>query len=169
MAKKEYLDRHNNVARYIHHALCDTYNIQTESKWHLHRPTEVIMNKNIELLWDMTLNTDRQIGANRPDIVLRDKTAKKTYIIDISCPSDMNVQSKENEKVAKYSGLRAELGKMWNCECVVIPVVIGGLGVISEKFLEYLKMVPAQLSMEMCIKITLLGSEKIMRSVLSRK
>ena len=49
----------------------------------------------------------------------------------------MNVQSKENEKVAKYSGLRAELGKMWNCECVVIPVVIGGLGVISEKFLEY--------------------------------
>ena len=169
LAKKEYLDRHNNVARYIHRALCDTYNIQTESKWHLHRPTEVIMNKNIELLWDMTLNTDRQIGANKPDIVLRDKTAKKTYIIDISCPSDMNVQSKENEKVAKYSGLRAELGKMWNCECVVIPVVIGGLGVISEKFLEYLKMVPAQLSMEMCIKITLLGSEKIMRSVLSRK
>ena len=127
------------------------------------------MNKNIELLWDMTLNADRQIGANKPDIVLRDKTATKTYIIDISCPNDMNVQSKENEKVAKYSGLRAELGKMWNCECVVIPVVIGSLGVISEKFLEYLKMVPAQLSMEMCIKITLLGSEKIMRSVLSRK
>ena len=81
----------------------------------------------------------------------------------------MNVQSKENEKITKYSGLRVELGKMWNCECVIIPVVIGGLGVISEKFLDYLKMIPAQLSMEMCQKITLLGSEKIMRSVLSRK
>ena len=66
------------------------------------------MNKDVELLWDMTLNTDRQVGANRPDIVLRDKASKKTYIIDISCPSDKNVTSKENEKVAKYSGLRVE-------------------------------------------------------------
>ena len=169
LAKKEYLERHNNVARYIHHAICKAYNIQTESKWHLHRPTEVIMTKNIELLWDMTLNTDRQIGANKPDIVIRDKPAQKTYIIDISCPSDVNALSKENEKISKYSGLRVELGKMWNCECVVIPVVIGGLGVISEKFLDYLKMIPAEVSMEMCLKITLLGSEKIMRSVLSRK
>ena len=127
------------------------------------------MNKDVELLWDMTLNTDRQVGANRPDIVLRDKASKKTYIIDISCPSDKNVTSKENEKMAKYSGLRVELGKMWDSECVVIPVVIGGLGVISEKFQDYLKMIPADLSTEMCLKITLLGSERIMRSVLSRK
>ena len=99
------------------------------------------MNKNIELIWDMTLNTDRLVGANRPDIVLRDKALKKAYVIDISCPSDVNVASKENEKVAKYSGLHVELGKMWDCECVVIPVVIGGLGMISEKFQEYLKMI----------------------------
>ena len=127
------------------------------------------MNKDVELLWDMTLNTDRQVGANRPDIVLRDKASKKTYIIDISCPSDKNVTSNENEKVAKYSGLRVELGKMWDSECVVIPVVVGGLEVISEKFQDYLKMIPADLSTEMCLKITQLGSERIMRSVLSRK
>ena len=127
------------------------------------------MNKNIELIWDMTLNTDRLVGANRPDIVLRDKALKKAYVIDISCPSDVNVASKENEKVAKYSGLRVELGKMWDCECVVIPVVVGGLGMISEKFQDYLKMIPADISTEMCLKITLLGSERIMRSFLSRK
>ena len=89
------------------------------------------MNKNIELLWDMTLNTDRQVRVNRPDIVLRDKASRKTYIIDVSCPSDINVLSKENEKMMKYGGLRVELGKMWNCEHTVIPVVVGGLGVIS--------------------------------------
>ena len=169
LAKKEYLDRHNNVARYIHHSICKTFGIQTEKKWHLHRPTEVIMDQKIELLWDMTLTTDREVGANRPDIVIRDKIGKKTYIIDVSCPSDVNVNAKENEKITKYSGLRVELGKMWNCESVVIPVVIGGLGTISEKFLEYLKMIPAELSTVMCLKITLLGSEKIMRSFLSRK
>ena len=45
----------------------------------------------------MTYNDLRQVGANRPDIVLRDKASRKTYIIDVSCPSDMNVLSNENE------------------------------------------------------------------------
>ena len=94
---------------------------------------------------------------------------KKVYIIDISCPSDVNVLSKENEKITKYSGLRVELGKMWHCDCVVIPVVVGGLGSISQNFTNYLNMIPAELSATMCLKITLLGSEKIMRSFLSRK
>ena len=117
----------------------------------------------------MVINTDRAVGANRPDIVIRDKGEKKTYIIDISCPSDVNVATKENEKMAKYSALRVELGKMWDCECDVIPVVVGGLGAISYNFETYLKRIPAMLSKEMCLKITLLGSEKIMRSVLARK
>ena len=91
------------------------------------------------------------------------------YIIDVSCPSDVNVTAKENEKIAKYSGLRVELSKMWECECTVIPVVIGGLGGLSEKFVDYINQIPAEISADLCQKITLLGSEKIMRSCLSRK
>ena len=117
----------------------------------------------------MFLTTDRAEGANRPDIVIRDKVERKVYIIDVSCPSDVNVIKKENEKTSKYSGLRVELGKMWNSEAIVVPVVIGGLGCISHNFINFLKMIPADLLMEMCLKLTLLGSEKIMRSFLSRK
>ena len=127
------------------------------------------MDSRVELLWDMTLTTDREVGSNRPDIVIRDKKEKKVYIIDVSCPSDVNVKNKENEKITKYSGLRVELAKMWNSECIVIPVVVGSLGAISHNFANYLRMIPTDLSIAMCLKITLLGSEKIMRSVLSRK
>ena len=134
-----------------------------------HKPADVIMDKKVEITWDMILNTDREVGANRPDIVIRDKAQKKTYIIDISCPSDVNVNSKENEKISKYSGLRVELAKIWNCECIVVPIVIGGLGCLSDKFVEFLNMIPAEISAELCQKITLLGSEVIMRSSLSRK
>ena len=169
LAKKEYLDRHNNVAKYIHFEICKHYDIQTEKKWHLHRPTEVYMDGRVELLWDMILTTDRAVGSNRPDIVIRDKEKRKVYIIDISCPSDVNVKSKENEKITKYSGLRVELSKMWNSECIIIPIVVGGLGCVSHDFESYLKMVPGELSIAMCLKITVLGSEKIMRSFLSRR
>ena len=91
-----------------------------------------------DVIWDMLLTTDQQVGANRPDIVVRDKANKKAFIIDISCPSDANVIAKENEKITKYSGLRVELAKMWSCECTVIPVVIGGLGGLSHKFVDYI-------------------------------
>ena len=99
----------------------------------------------------------------------RDKASKKVYIIDVSCPSDVNVIAKENEKIAKYSGLRVELAKMWESECVVIPVIIGGLGCLSEKFTDYINQIPAEISAELCQKITMLGSEKILRSCLSRR
>ena len=91
------------------------------------------------------------------------------FIIDISCPSDVNVNAKENEKISKYNCLREELAKMWQSECVVIPIVIGSLGGPSEKFVVYINTIPAEISVELCLKITLLGSEKIMRSRLSRK
>ena len=169
LAKKEYLDRHNQVARYIHHSVCKSFNFPTEKKWHLHKPTEVVMDQMVEIIWDMILATDRQVGANRPDLVIRDKTNKKVYIIDVSCPSDVNVIAKENEKIAKYSGLRVELAKMWESECVVIPVIIGGLGCLSEKFTDYINQIPAEISAELCQKITMLGSEKILRSCLSRR
>ena len=73
------------------------------------------------------------------------------------------------KKITKYSGLRVELAKMWNSEYTVIPVVVGGLGAVSHNSTNYLTMIPADLSAAMCLKITVLGSEKIMRSVLSKK
>lgn len=169
LAKKEYLDRHNAVARYIHHAICKNFAFQTCAKWHTHKPKEVILSKNVEIIWDSVLSTDRPYAFNRPDIVVRDKYKKKCFIIDIACPNDINVVHKEQEKITKYSGIRVELGRMWNCECVVVPIVVGGLGVVSENFEKYKNMVPADLSTCMCIKIALLGSEKIVRGFLARR
>ena len=125
--------------------------------------------KNVEILWDIPIATDRPYVFKRPDIVVRDKQNKKCYIIDVSCPNDINVIQKEQEKITKYNGLRMELGRMWNCECVVIPIVISGMGMVSVDFEKYKNQLPADISTVMCTKIALLGSEKILRSFLSRQ
>ena len=49
---------------------------------------------------------------------------------------------------------------MWESECFVIPVIIGGLGCLSEKFTDYINQIPAEISADLCQKITMLGSEK---------
>ena len=90
-------------------------------------------------------------------------------IIDISCPNDINIVAKEAEKVAKYQPLCGELKKMWGVECVVVPVVVGGLGAVSKSFSDYLAKLPGCPKSFMCQKIAMLGSERILRNVLCRK
>ena len=94
---------------------------------------------------------------------------KKALIIDIACPNDINVVAKEAEKVMKYQPLCAELRKMWEVECVVVPVIIGGLGAVSKKLGDYLAMLPGLPKGFMCQKIAMLGSERILRDVLGRR
>ena len=113
--------------------------------------------------------TDREVGANRPDIVVKDRMEKKTYIIDISCPCDVNVAKKEAEKISKYSTLKRELTRMWGTDCLVIPVVIGGLGAVSSETEQHMEKIPGNVSLAMCQKITLVGSKKILNDVLASR
>ena len=134
----------------------------------MHEPKEVIIHKSVDLLYDQVLTTDMEVGANRPDLVIKDKVSKKMYIIDVSCPCDLNIHKMENTKVAKYIGLKGQLQKMSGYECVIIPVVVGGLGAVTHKLRNYLSNIPGSPNITMCQKIALLGSKQILMDVLSR-
>ena len=113
--------------------------------------------------------TDREIAANKPDIVVRDKAEKKAYIIDIACPADLNVEAKENEKVLKYISLKNELHRMWDCKVEIVPVVIGCQGVVTKSFKTYLELLPGCHSFKLMQRTTLFGSEVIMRKFTSSR
>ena len=169
LARREYLNRHNNVCKYIHYTILQHYDIPCAKSWFAHKPVEVIYQKNVEIVYDQVIQTSRPIGANKPDIIVKDLASRKTLLIDISCPNDINVKEKEVEKVAKYQPLRAELRKLWGLECDVVPVVVGGLGVVSKDFGGYLAKLPGSPKGFMCQKISMLGSKRILSDVLSRR
>ena len=97
LAKREYFTRHNNICRYIHYKILQHFGLQVGENWFLHNPPEVTMSDKCEIVYDQTIVTTRPVGANRPDIIVKDKIHKKAIIIDVSCPIDMNVGKKENE------------------------------------------------------------------------
>ena len=136
---------------------------------YMHEPVEVVRSQNVEIIYDQFITTDRPIGANRPDILVRDKANKMVYIIDISCPMEANVWNKEVEKVAKYGPLKEELQRMWNCRGMVVPVVVGCLGAVSKNIEKHLSNIPGCPAVKMCQKICLLGSKKILKDALARR
>ena len=56
---------------------------------------------------------------------------------------------------------------MWGYDCVIVPIIVGGLGAVTHKLKDYLALIPGCPNITMCQKITLLGSKKILMDVLS--
>ena len=49
------------------------------------------------------------------------------------------VKLKESKKRDKYQDLARELGKIWNSQLMIIPIVIGVLGTVSKDLVKGLK------------------------------
>jgi hypothetical protein len=52
------------------------------------------------------IQTGREVLANRPDIIVRNKRDKTCLLIDVAIPSHKNVIQKEAEKKLKYKTLK---------------------------------------------------------------
>ena len=108
LAKSDYIDRHNKAAAYIHWNICNDLGVKTSEKWYEHKPDTVTDTDTHTVLWDMAVNTDRHIGANRPDIIIKDKVNSTCKLIDMTVPCDKNVSTKEMEKKSKCKDLEIE-------------------------------------------------------------
>jgi hypothetical protein len=84
------------------------------------------------VLWNQGVQTDREVLANRPDIIIKNKKGKIFLLIDVAITSDRNVIQKESENKLKYQKLSIEIQRMWNMKCFVKPVIIGATGIVTK-------------------------------------
>jgi hypothetical protein len=165
LAGTAYTERLNQVALLVYRNNCKVYELETPDKW-WEIPNKVQQNDQAKILWDFHIQTDKQVIANQPDIVLIDKSKKKAIIIDIAIPNDVNIKSKEHEKITKYQPLAEELSRIWKVKTKVIPVVVGALGALTSTHEQWLSEIPGQQDSNKIQKCTLLGTAKILRRTL---
>ena len=60
----------------------------------------------------MPIHTDKEIKANRPDILIKCGKNKKCLMIYVTVPAERNVSIKEIEKLFKYKDLEIKVTKM---------------------------------------------------------
>ena len=61
------------------------------------------------MLWNQAVHTDREVTANRPDIIIENKKEKTCTLIYVAIPTDRNAVQKEAEKKLKYKSLCIEI------------------------------------------------------------
>ena len=77
------------------------------------------------MLWDFSIQTDKTINPNKPDIIIIDKQQQETTIIDNAMPNYDNIIKKRREKIEKYTNLAIEIKELWNMKNVqIIPIII---------------------------------------------
>ena len=120
----------------------------------------------VTVLWNQAVHTDREVTANRPDIIIKNKKEKTCTLIDVAIPADRNLEEKEAEKKLKYKSLCIEIQRMWNLKCTIIPVIIGATGIVTRSRKKNLEAVPGKHSIDSLQKTAILGTSQIIRKVL---
>ena len=68
----------------------------------------------------------------RPDLVVEDRKCKSIYIIEMSVPTDSNINGRWQEKFQKYQKLAADMRKQFKGYRIkVVPMRIGALGTVD--------------------------------------
>jgi len=112
------------------------------------------------------VHTVREVTANRPDILIKNKKEKTCTLIDVAIPADRNDVRKEAEKKLKYKSLCIERQRTWNLKCTIVPVIIGATGIVTRSVRKNLETVPRKHSIYSVQKTAILGTSHIIRKVL---
>ena len=140
--------------------------IETTDKWYTHMPKPVCEEGDVTVLWNQVVHTQREVTANRPDIVIKNKKEKTCTLIDAAMPADRNVVQKEAEKKLKYNSLCIEMQRMWNLKCTIVQVTIGATGIVTRSLKKNLETVPGKHSIDSLQKTAIIGTSHIIRKVL---
>ena len=172
LAPTEYAERHDNLAKVLHNALARKYGLtEKKEEYYRYQPKKVCENERAKIYWDRTIMTNRTIQANRPDIVVIDKRAKTTHLIDIAVSNTNNCVKTVGLKREKYQELANEMqqrGETW--KVTIEPVVILATGVTPIKTIQAVERLlgkgESTQTFEKMQKAAILATTRIVRKVI---
>lgn len=69
-------------------------NLEKDDKWYVDTMENVIEKKDVKMLWNVIIQSDKEIKARKPDIVTI-KKERNCKVINISVPCDTTICKKE--------------------------------------------------------------------------
>lgn len=69
-------------------------NLEKDDKWYVDTMENVIEKKDVKMLWNVIIQSDKEIKARKPDIVTI-KKERNCKVINISVPCDTTIRKKE--------------------------------------------------------------------------
>ena len=131
--------RHDALAKYILQAII-TKNHLSERYRNLNEYEYAKKNGDREYWWNISIKTATKTPHNKPDLVIWEKENKMCSIVEFSCPADINITQKVNDKINVYGLLIGNLQIMYpQYKFNMIQIIVGALGYILKGLTSYLQ------------------------------
>ena len=117
----------------------------------------VIDTEKVEIIWDVSIQTDHVIEHRRPDIVVCEKDNKTARLVDLAVPEDTRVQRRITRKmilIGIWHGNSWGFGK-WILICDIL-IVVGALDGTPKSLEKNLKRAGTTVSIELLQKAVII-------------
>ena len=156
LAQGRYRYRHDAVLKKIAHGLAQSINQQNNARDGTkrlkktgiefvregHEPKKTCSAKGKDGLlyeandWTMDVDIGRQlkfpnivVTGLRPDVVIKSANTKSLIIIELTCPSEENLEARHQDKISRYEGLAGSCRKAgWKTHLFAVEVQVGARG-----------------------------------------
>ena len=160
--------RHNQIAKMLYQEI-------TKNDHLVLNPPEVTVKGDMEIWYDMEIQTTPKVDKNWPDIVIWEKAEKKCTLVEITVPLDNNLQKAHKEKETKYINLISKMQRHYRgYKFEVIVVAVGAMGAVPVPLEGNLrKLFPENENIESLIrriqKAAILETLKVCKTALSMR
>jgi hypothetical protein len=93
----------------MHYSICKALSTEMKDKWYKHTPKPVYVQEDVTVFWNHAEHTQREMTANRPYTIIKNKKGKTCILIEVAIPAERNVMQKEAEKKLKYKEFFLEI------------------------------------------------------------
>ena len=113
------------------------------------------------------INGSPNLGQKTRPYNNQQKQKKKiSKFVDFAVSADHRIKLKECEKKDKYLDLARELKKLWNMKVIIIPIVTGAFGTVTEGLVKGLEDLEVGGRVDTIQTTALLKTARILRRVL---
>ena len=130
--------RHETVAKFIYEKVRMKNNEDSHIQYE--RDEFIAKDDDHEYWWNVSIKAPAKVCHNNPDLLIWNLPEKHCNVIEISCPADVNVTKKTQEKEENYGPLMRMLQLMCpDYTFTFMPVIIGALGMIPKDLATNIK------------------------------
>jgi len=120
LAKNEYFETRQSLCTFALLNVQSLRHCNDRQMVHTYMSKPVYEEGDVTVLWNQAEHTDREVTANRPDIIIKNKKRE-----------NMHTES-----------LDIEIQWMWNLKCMIIPLITGANGIVMRSLKKNVEAIP---------------------------
>jgi hypothetical protein len=123
--------RQDRVGPHLHCSICKALAPKGQTNG-THTAKPICDKEDVTVFWNQGVHTDREVVANRPDIIIKNKKQNACILKRRGNTGGRKCNAKERRDTKIQKSLCTEIKQMWYMKRMIIPVITGANAIVTK-------------------------------------